>query len=99
MFATYVDFSLSHMLNIRAIDRSPYGDPRWECFKMSYQGKEAAPRPSWMDQNYEVWFRDPHTAAQQLIRTMEMEPSPYQEYNLEGNTCVSSIFDILNIDF
>jgi hypothetical protein len=66
----------------RCIDHIPHGDVRWECFQLSYQGEEEAPRASWMDQEYEFWFRDPHKAAKKMLGSIPVEAVPYKEYKI-----------------
>ncbi|KAF8809162.1 hypothetical protein BYT27DRAFT_7255031 [Phlegmacium glaucopus] len=44
------------------IDSIKQGDIPWDSFSVSYDGErpaEGRPQPPWMDQKYEVWFRDP----------------------------------------
>lgn len=43
------------------IDSIQQGDVPWNSFSIKYDGvrPEQGPIPPWMDQSYEVWFRDP----------------------------------------
>ncbi|KAF6751439.1 hypothetical protein DFP72DRAFT_991344 [Ephemerocybe angulata] len=42
------------------IDSIPYGNIPWEGFKVKYDGElPAGDVPTWMTQEYEVWFRNP----------------------------------------
>ncbi|KAJ3510664.1 hypothetical protein NLJ89_g4545 [Agrocybe chaxingu] len=44
------------------IDSIKQGDVAWDSFSVQYNGVQPstdAPRPLWMGQTYEVWFRDP----------------------------------------
>jgi hypothetical protein len=52
---------------------------------MGYMGNETGTsRSSWMDAEYEIWFRDPKVVAKQMIETMPMEHVPYKEYRIKG---------------
>ncbi|KAF8479865.1 hypothetical protein JB92DRAFT_2837755 [Gautieria morchelliformis] len=42
------------------IDSTPLGDISWESFSLQYNGEIPADNvPSWMEADYDVWFRDP----------------------------------------
>ncbi|KZT18295.1 hypothetical protein NEOLEDRAFT_1184396 [Neolentinus lepideus HHB14362 ss-1] len=50
------------------IDNTPLGDVKWETFSVRYNGKlPVKDVPEWMEKRYEVWYRDPHTIAQQML--------------------------------
>ncbi|KAG1849689.1 hypothetical protein DFJ58DRAFT_716906 [Suillus subalutaceus] len=63
------------------IDSSPFGDVPWQCFT-----DEDKP---WMDDEYEVWFRDPCEVARNMLANStyanEIDYCPYREYSTEGN--------------
>lgn len=66
------------------IDAIPYG-LEWESFTMSYPpGNKPEVRPSWMDQEFEVWHRDALEVVKSLIGNPdfdgEFDYSPYQHY-------------------
>jgi len=51
------------------IDSITDGDIPWESFSVSFNGAlpEAGPIPPWMEEKYEVWFRDTLAVAEQQI--------------------------------
>jgi len=69
------------------IDATPLGDILWKSFTVSYEGAgpdNGKPRPPWMDDVYEVWFRDPRLLVQGIISNpdfaSEFNYAPYHEY-------------------
>jgi hypothetical protein len=70
----------------RCIDHIPHGEVWWECFHLSYQGEETAPRPLWMDQEYEFWFRDPHEEAKRIMKTIPIKTRPYKEFVIRSTS-------------
>ena len=71
------------------IDATPRGDVPWECFSTVYNGpRPEGEVPPWMDAEFDVWFRDPHTVIQNMIGNPdfngEMDYSPVQEFEANG---------------
>lgn len=71
------------------IDTSKVGDVPWESFKLKYEGiKPAEEVPSWMDDEYEVWYRDPREIVHNILANTSFEGSvnstPYQPFNNDG---------------
>ncbi|KAG1858201.1 hypothetical protein F4604DRAFT_1931231 [Suillus subluteus] len=70
----------------KTIDSTPVGDIKWQSFKVQvYWGKKPAHNiPLWMDQPYDVWYRDPHEVVRSMLvnpeYAMEMDYQPYCEY-------------------
>lgn len=71
------------------IDATPIGGVPWQHFEMSFNGsRPEANVPPWMEQTYEVYFRDPH----QLLRDMLADPTfakdfdytPKQQFDCHG---------------
>ena len=51
-----------HQSMYKSIDAIKQGDVPWNGFSVAYDGArppEGTPQPPWMDEKYEVWFRDP----------------------------------------
>lgn len=80
--------SIKDMLT--TIDATPNGSVPWQCFKVKYCGeipKNADP-PSWMLQEYEVWYRN----AEEVVKAMlsnkdfdgEIDYAPYREFDGNG---------------
>jgi hypothetical protein len=71
------------------IDAIPHGDVRWETFTTHYSGdKPDGEVPSWMEAEYDVWFRDPRTVVRNMLANPdfngEMDHAPFREFRDEG---------------
>jgi Plavaka transposase len=71
------------------IDSTPLGDVTWESFALQYNGPQPVGNtPSWMQAEYDVWFRDPHTLVQNLLSNPDFKSGfdyvPYQEHTTDG---------------
>ena len=74
----------------KTIDSTPVGDVKWKSFPVRYTGeKPECDIPSWMDQSYDVWYRDPHEVVHNMLANPnyanEMDYSPYREYATDGD--------------
>lgn len=51
------------------INKTPLGDIKWNWFAVEYTGAvPAMPNPPlWMQQQYNVWYRDPREVVHQLL--------------------------------
>jgi Plavaka transposase len=72
-----------------AIDSTPLGDLAWESFSLQYNGTQPASNiPSWMQAEYDVWFRDPQILVQNLLSNPDFKSdfdyAPFQEYTTDG---------------
>lgn len=68
-----------------AIDASEHGDVPWESFNVSYNGpSQSRDVPKWMTTKHEIWYRDPHEVAQQMIANPKFKGrfdyTPYREF-------------------
>ncbi|KAI0671174.1 hypothetical protein C8Q78DRAFT_1069813 [Trametes maxima] len=81
-FADYVDL-------YNTIDSINVGEVPWQCLRISYNGvrPERNP-PSWMDDVYEVWMRDPRRVTLKMLASPDFAESfdvaPYREYTASG---------------
>lgn len=71
------------------IDSTPLGDVPWESFSIQYNGTQpASDVPSWMQAEYDVWFRDPRSIVQNMLSNpdfkSEFDYAPFQEYDGDG---------------
>lgn len=71
------------------IDSTPLGDLAWESFSLQYNRTQPASNiPSWMQAEYDVWFRDPRTLVQNLLSNPDFKSdfdyAPFQEYTTDG---------------
>jgi Plavaka transposase len=74
----------------QTIDASTIGDVKWESFKLKYEGiKPAEKTPLWMDEDYEVWYRNPHKIVKNILANTtfdgEVNTTPYRAYDTSGD--------------
>jgi hypothetical protein len=67
------------------LDAIQVGDAPWQTFNISYDGERPMENvPSWMDQKFEVWHRDPHQVMRELLGNPEFADgfayTPYQQF-------------------
>lgn len=72
-----------------SIDTTPLGDLPWESFSLKYNGDiPEGDIPSWMDTEYDVWFRDPRSLVHNMLSNPDFEGqidyAPVQEYDSKG---------------
>jgi Plavaka transposase len=80
----------SHRDLYETIDSTALGDVQWENFTLRYNNNlPDGEAPSWMQAEYDVWYRDPRTIIKNLLSNPdfdnEFDYSPVQEYDMEGN--------------
>jgi hypothetical protein len=71
------------------IDSTPLGDLAWESFSLQYNGTQPVDNiPSWMEAEYDVWFRDPHILVHNLLSNLDSKSNfdyaPFQERTTDG---------------
>lgn len=81
-FADHVDL-------YRTIDATEHGDVPWHCFKVRYTGPRPADTvPLWMDETYEVWYRDPRKVAIKMMAdptlTGHFDTTAYRQWTVGG---------------
>lgn len=69
------------------IDATPLGDVPWDSFSLKYDGDiPTGDVPSWMQDDYEVWFRDPKQLVENMLANPDFKDqfdySPLQEYDV-----------------
>ena len=69
------------------IDATRVGGIKWESFTLFYNQEDSsnsASRPSWMNDEYVVWFRDPQALIKEIISNpgfaTKFDYAPYHEY-------------------
>lgn len=81
----------NHKQLYSAIDTAPVGDVAWQSFKLKYSGTlpDDGDVPAWMEDEHEVWFRDPRELLRNLLSNSdfdgEFDYTPFQEYDDRGN--------------
>jgi hypothetical protein len=73
----------------RTIDNARVGDVPWKSFNVRYDGLPPEKPPSWMVNDFEVWYRDPRKVINNMLANTdfvnEMDTTPFQEYNSDGH--------------
>ncbi|KIK26114.1 hypothetical protein PISMIDRAFT_95284, partial [Pisolithus microcarpus 441] len=74
----------------KTIDSTPLGGVKWECFKINHLGeKPEVNAPPWMDQDFDVWFRDPRLVIHNILGNPafkdELDLQPFCEYSAEND--------------
>ncbi|KAG2115732.1 uncharacterized protein F5147DRAFT_743328 [Suillus discolor] len=74
------------------INATPLGDVAWENFSLKYNSnKPTGECLLWMEQSYEVWFRDPHTVAKNMLANPDfkggIDYTPYCEFQEKDEQC------------
>ncbi|KAI0769267.1 hypothetical protein BD413DRAFT_604897 [Trametes elegans] len=72
------------------IDSIALGDVPWGCLRARYHGpRPETDVPSWMDDAYEVWYRDPRQIALHMLANPdfagEIDYAPYREFTGSGD--------------
>ncbi|KAH7904803.1 hypothetical protein BJ138DRAFT_1138452 [Hygrophoropsis aurantiaca] len=80
----------NHTALHKAIDSTSLGHVSWESFSMRYTGEKPEEHiPPWMNDEFEVWFRDPHQVVQNMLvnpdYAKEMDYQPFRKYSTDGN--------------
>jgi hypothetical protein len=71
------------------IDSTPLGSLAWESFSLQYNGARPVDNvPSWMEAEYDVWFRDPRILVHNLLSNPDFKSdfdyAPFQEHTSDG---------------
>ncbi|KAG1813580.1 uncharacterized protein BJ212DRAFT_1447802 [Suillus subaureus] len=73
------------------IDATQLGDVPWQSFSVQYTGECPEVVPPWMDDEFEVWYRDPCTMAHNILANPtfkdEINYMPFREYDAVDDTC------------
>ena len=72
------------------IDATPLGDIPWTNFSLQFNGNRPEGEvPSWMDANYDVWYRDACQLVHNIISNPDFENGfdyvPYQEHDHDNS--------------
>ena len=71
------------------IDSTLLGDTAWESFSLQYNGTQPESNvPSWMQAEFDVWFRDPRNLVHNLLSNPDFKAdfdyAPFQERTGDG---------------
>ncbi|KAG1843170.1 hypothetical protein F4604DRAFT_1596946 [Suillus subluteus] len=74
----------------KVIDATQLGDVPWQGFSVKYSGERPENVPSWMDDEYDVWYRDPRMMAHNILANptykKEIDYTPFREYDAADDT-------------
>ncbi|KAG2093742.1 uncharacterized protein F5147DRAFT_747883 [Suillus discolor] len=75
----------------KVIDATQLGNVTWQCLSIQYTGERPEhDAPPWMDREYEVWYRDPHMMAHNMLANPtykgEIDYAPFREYDALDDT-------------
>lgn len=74
----------------KVIDATQLGDVPWQAFSVKYSGERPEDVPSWMDDEYDVWYRDPRMMAHNMLANptykKEIDYVPFREYDAADET-------------
>jgi len=81
----------------QTIDATPLGDVPWEHFTTAYNGERPNGEvPPWMDTEYEVWWRNPHTVICNMLENPdfdgEIDYAPMREFESNGERRFENFF-------
>ncbi|KAG1866814.1 hypothetical protein F4604DRAFT_1881698 [Suillus subluteus] len=72
----------------KTIDNIPIGGVNWQSFKIQYSGEkpDIPDVPSWMNQQFDVWYRDPREVARNILANPDyvndFDYRPFHEYSV-----------------
>lgn len=74
----------------RTIDSIPLGDVPWQHLSVKYRGERPDDAvPQWMNDEYEVWFRDPRAIVRQMLANPDfnghIDYAPVQNFDDNGD--------------
>jgi hypothetical protein len=73
----------------KTIDNIPVGDVKWQSFSTQYTGTQPDIAPPWMDQTFDVGYRDPHQVVRNMLGNpdyaQEFDYRPYREFSTDGD--------------
>ncbi|KAG1848127.1 hypothetical protein F4604DRAFT_1545141, partial [Suillus subluteus] len=74
----------------QVIDATQLGNVPWQGFSVQYTGERPENAPSWMDDEYDVWYRDPRLMAHNMLANptykKEIDYTPFHEYDAADDT-------------
>lgn len=81
----------SHDELYSAIDATPHGGAPWQHVILSYGQPKPENAPTWMDDAYNIWYRDPHLLFKNMLENPEFanffDPAPLRQYAEKGHRC------------
>jgi len=81
---------VNHKDLYNTIDSISLGVVDWKSFTLSYSDvlPERGDPPSWMEDRFDVWYRDPHLVAKNMLSNTDFADNfdylPFQEFDADG---------------
>ena len=74
----------------KTINSTPIGDAPWKSFRVKYTGnRPPEDPPSWMNQTYDVWYRDPRAIIKNILSNTdfngEINYAPHRDFMEDGS--------------
>ena len=78
---------VNHTDLYNTIDSTPLGDVPWQSFSLNYNGEVPDDAPSWMTSTFDVWYRDPHLVAKNMINNpdYQFDSAPTRMFDSKGD--------------
>ncbi|KAI0669487.1 hypothetical protein C8Q78DRAFT_1070632 [Trametes maxima] len=84
------------------IDSTSLGTVKWESFDLAYpvgmRPQQASDVPSWMEKKYDVWYRDIHDLARNMLLNPDfsslMDFGPIRVYNANSDTKLGNFMSV-----
>lgn len=78
----------NHMTMNKLIDDIKQGSAPWKCFVMQVEHDLPLHAPSWRQDQYQIWYRDPDTVITHILSNpdfcTEFDASPYVHVGPDG---------------
>jgi len=79
-----------HKQMYQTIDNTELGDVKWQSFVVKYTGDQGGDPAPWMNDHYDVWFRDPREVVRNMLANPnfadDMDYRPFREYDTKTST-------------
>lgn len=73
------------------IDMIPVGGVPWQSASLSYDGPLPDDAPTWMENEFIIWFQDPHLLVKNMIANPDFlnnfDYAPLRQYDSTGSRC------------
>ena len=79
-----------HKQMYQTIDNTELSDVKWQLFVVKYTGDQGVDPAPWMNDHYDVWFRDPREVVRNMLANPnfadDMDYWPFREYDTKTST-------------
>jgi hypothetical protein len=85
---------VNHRDLYETIDATPIGSVPWQSVTFQYDGAQHDNTPTWMENEYTIWFRDPCLLFKNMLENPDFaeyfDYSPHQQYDAKGSHCYAN---------